>query len=60
MIVFERKVVEVCDYSMPHRVNVPVAGRCEVFLEGERMEEIKEFRYLRVMLLKHGQGKRNM
>lgn len=30
-----RKEVEVCDFSMPCRVNWPVTGRCEVALGGE-------------------------
>ncbi len=27
-----RKLVEVCDFDLPYRVGVPVAGRCEVVL----------------------------
>ena len=36
------------------RVSVPAVGRCEVVL-GERMEEVKEFKYLGAMLCKHGE-----
>ncbi len=36
VIVFERKEVEVVDFSNPYMVSVPVAGRCEVDLGGER------------------------
>lgn len=33
VMVFERKEVKVCDFSVPYRVGEPTAGRCEVFLE---------------------------
>ncbi len=54
MMVFERKEVEVVDYSNPCRVCVPVARRCEVHLGGERMEEVKELKCLGTVLCKHG------
>ena len=38
VIVFERKEIEVVDFTMPYRVGVPTVG-CEVVLGGERMEE---------------------
>ncbi len=49
------KEVEVVDFSNPYRVSVPVAGRCKVDLGGERMEEVKEFKYLETVLCKHGE-----
>ncbi len=55
MMVFEREEVEVVDFSNPYRVSVPVAGRCKVDLGGERMEEVKEFKYLGTVLCKHGE-----
>ena len=55
VMVFERREVEVVDFSNPYRVSVPVAGRCEVELGGERMEEVKEFKYLGAVLCKHGE-----
>ncbi len=42
------------DFSNPYRICVPVAGRCKVDL-GERMEEVKEFKYLETVLCKHGE-----
>ncbi len=41
LMVFEMKEVEVVDFSNPYRVGVPVAGKCEVDLGRERMEEVK-------------------
>ncbi len=32
VMVVKRKKVEVVDFSNPYRMNVPVAGRCELFL----------------------------
>lgn len=52
--VLKRKEVEVCDLSMPYMVSVPLPERCEVVLGGERMEEVKEFKYLGTMLPRHG------
>ncbi len=52
--VFERKEGEVDDFSTPYRVSVPVAGRCQIDL-GERMEKLKEFKYLGIVLWKHGE-----
>ncbi len=43
------------DFSNLYKVNVPVTGRCEVGLAGERMEEMKEFKYLGKVLCKHGE-----
>ncbi len=34
---------------------MPVAGRCEVDLGGERMEEVKEFKYLGTVLCRQGE-----
>ena len=44
MMVFERKEIKVVDINTPYRVSVsPVVERCKVVLEGEKMEEVKEF-----------------
>ncbi len=40
-MIFEREKIEVCDCNTLYRVSVPVAGRCEVVLWGERIEEVK-------------------
>ena len=55
MMVFERKEVEVVDFSTPYKVNMPIVGRCEVVLGGEKMEEVKKFKYLSTVLCKHGE-----
>ena len=34
-MVFERREVEIVDFDLPYRVNVPTEGRCEVVLGGE-------------------------
>ncbi len=46
VIVFERKEVEVVNFGILYRVSVPVDERCEIVMGGERMEVVKEFRYL--------------
>ncbi len=38
VMAFERKEVHVVGFSNPYRVSVPVVGRCEVDLGGERIE----------------------
>ncbi len=43
---FERKEVEVVNLGILYRVSVPVDERCEIVMGGERMEVVKEFRYL--------------
>ena len=35
-------------------MSVPAVGRCEVVLGRERMEEVKELKYLGTVLCKHG------
>ena len=37
------------------RVSVPVDERCEVVMGGERMEAVKEFKYLGTVLRNHGE-----
>ncbi len=54
VMVFERKEVEVVNFSNPYRVSVPVAGRCKVDFGRERMEEVKEFQNLGTALCKYG------
>ena len=48
-MVFERR--EVVDWYTPYRVSV---DRCEVVLGREKMEEVKEFKYLITVVCKHG------
>ena len=46
VMVSERKEVEMCKFSTPNRVVVPAERRCKIVLGDERMEEVKEFKYL--------------
>ena len=55
VMVFKRKEVEMVDYRNPYRVRVPVDKSCEIVLGGERMEAVKEFKYLGIVLSKHGE-----
>ena len=41
------------DLNTPYWVSVPAVGRC-VVVQGEKMEEVKEFMYLGTMLCKNG------
>ncbi len=55
MMVFERRKVEVVDFRNPYRVSVPVDERCEIMMGGERMEVVKEFKYLGTVLKRNGE-----
>ncbi len=46
VILFERKEVEMVNFGSSFRVSVPVDERCEIMSRGERMEVVKEFKYL--------------
>ncbi len=50
-----RREVEVNDFGNPYRVSVPVDERYESVMGGERMEVVKEFKYLGSVLSKHGE-----
>ena len=52
-MVFKRREPEMADFLTPYRVNVPALGRCKALSEGERMEDIKELKYLGTLLCKH-------
>ena len=41
MMAFERKGIDVCDFSTSYRACVPGARRCEAVLVEERIEEVK-------------------
>ncbi len=43
VMVFEKKEVEMVNFGNLYRVSVPVDGRCETVLGGERMMVVKEF-----------------
>ncbi len=55
VIVFERRKEKVVDFGNPYRVSVPVDKRCKIVFGGERMEVVKEFKYLGTVLSKHGE-----
>ena len=42
----KEREVEVVDFNTPYWVSMPTIGRCEVALAGEKMEEVKEYKYL--------------
>ena len=55
-MVFERREVEVVDFSTFCTLSVPAVERREVVL-GERMGKVKEFKYLETVLCKHREMK---
>ncbi len=55
VIVLEKKVVEVVNFGNPYSMSVPVNERCEIAMEGEMMEVVKEFTYLGTALSNHGE-----
>ncbi|KAK3896274.1 hypothetical protein Pcinc_000018 [Petrolisthes cinctipes] len=54
VMVFEKTKTEVIDFATPYRVAVPTGTECEITLGGERMEEVREFKYLGTVLCNHG------
>ena len=54
LVVIERRELEVVDFDTPYWMSMPAVGRREVVL-GEKIEEVKEFKYLGTVLCKHGQ-----
>ncbi len=55
VLIFERKEVEVVNFGNQYRVSVPVCDMCERVMGGEKMEVVKEFKYLGAVLSKHGE-----
>ncbi len=53
-MVFERCKSEVVDFVCPYRVRVECPKECEIRLNGEKMEEVHEFKYLGLIRCKHG------
>ena len=60
VMVFERRKVEVVNFNTSYKVSVPATGRCEVVLGGEKMEEVKECKYLETDVCKHGDMEREI
>ena len=56
-VMFFEREVEVDDFD---RVSVTAIGRCEIVLRREKMEEVKEFKYLGTVLCKHGEMEREI
>ena len=54
MMVFDRREVEMVRCNTLSRESVPPIGKCEAVL-GEKMEEVKEFKYLETVLCKYGE-----
>ena len=55
VMVFERRKVVMADFNTSYWVSEPTVGMCEAVLEGGKMEEVKEFKYLGTVLCKHGE-----
>ena len=43
------------DFDNPYRISIPMDESCEVVMEGEKMEVVKEFKYLGTVLSRHGE-----
>ena len=54
VMVFEKRELKVVDFDTLYRVNVPAVGKREV-VPGEKMYEVKEFKYLGTVLCKYGE-----
>ena len=55
VMVFERREVKMVDLNTFYKVSMPAVDRCEDVLRGEKLEEVKDFKYLGTVLYKHGQ-----
>ncbi len=54
VMVSERREGEVIDFNTAYRVRMPAVARCRIMLGREKMEEVSEFKYLGIVLCKHG------
>ncbi len=54
VMVFERSKSEVVDFACPYRVRVECPKECEIRLNGEKVEEVHELKYLSLIIWKHG------
>ena len=57
VMVFERKRSEVVDFHRPYRVEEENVRECEIEMNGEKMEEVTEFKYLGATLCKNNSMK---
>ena len=54
VMVFERRKSDVIDFARPYRVSEQCVMECKIDMDGVRLEEVKEFKYLGTMLCKYG------
>ncbi len=54
VMVYERSRSEVVDFVCPYRVGTECEKECKIILNGEKMEEVNEFKYLGSVMCKHG------
>ncbi len=54
IMVFQRSKSKVVDFACPYRVRAECPKECEIRLNGERMQEVHEFKYLGLIMCKHG------
>ncbi len=51
--VCEQSTSEVVDFVCPYRVGIENERECKIYLNGEEMEEVNEFKYLGSVMGKH-------
>jgi len=54
VMIFEREEHDVIDFGNPYRVRTECKKQCKIKLGGQIMEEVNEFKYLGLILCKHG------
>ena len=54
VMVFERRKSEVIKFAKPYRVKQESELGCNIIIEGTKLEEVREFKYLGSMLCKYG------
>lgn len=58
-VVFKREEIDVYGFKISYRVNVPTVGGCETVLDGERMENMKQFKYIKTSVIHVWRNGRN-
>ena len=54
VMVFERRKTESIDFARPYRVQRQEECKCRIVMEGAKLEEVNEFKYLGSVLCKYG------
>ncbi len=54
VIVFEREMRDIIEFESPYRLRTECEKQCEIKWNGQIIEEVNQFKYLGLILWKHG------